>query len=147
MALQTLNLTSADISAHLATVSTFPVGFALENFAEGDAVSVAGVNGADMVKGIDGGAGYWYIPTVKEVQINLMPGSRCCKNLLLLAQANETARNPDLIQLVITIPAMNLVVTFIDGVMTSYPPMPGIQNRLQNMPFSFKFREVVCATL
>nr|DAH90090.1 MAG TPA: Protein of unknown function (DUF3277) [Caudoviricetes sp.] len=135
-----INLTSADFTARMATVSTFPAGFELENFADGDAISIAGVQAADMVPGVDGGTGYWYIPNIKEVTINLMPGSTSENNLSLLAANMEMQKAPDLIQLVITIPSMGCTITFIDGVITSYPPIPGISQRLQNAPYSMKFR-------
>lgn len=137
-----VNLTSADFSAVFASASTFPVGFKLENFAEGDAISVNGINSADMVKGVDGGAGYWYLPSIKELTLNLMPGESA-KKLCLLAGAMEMKKKPDLVHLVVTIPSMGVVVTFTDGVLVSYPPMPQLQQRLSNMSFGFKFKECV----
>lgn len=134
-----LNLTSADFTASLATVTTFPAGFTLESFADGDALTVNGVQAADLVKGVDNGAGYWYIPNVKEVSLVFMPGSSSDKNLAILAGAMDAKKAPDLIQMTVTIPSMNCTVVFIDGVMTSYPPLPGISTRLQNVTYTFKF--------
>lgn len=138
--MQILNLTSADVSAFIASATTFPVGFKIENFADGDAISASGVTSADMVKGVDDGAGYWYIPTVREVSLNLMAGSDAANNLMLIAGAQEMTKRPELFQLTITIPSMGVTVMFIDGVMTSYPPMPSVSQRLGNLSFGFKFK-------
>lgn len=134
-----LNLTSADFTGRLLTVTTFPAGFDLESFADGDALTVNGVQAADLVKGVDDGAGYWYIPNVKEVSMNFMPGSSSDKNLAILAAAMDAKKAPDLIQLTITIPSMNCSIVFIDGVLVSYPPIPGISTRLNNVTYGFKF--------
>lgn len=134
-----LNLTSADFTARMLTVTTFPAGFDLESFADGDALTVNGVQAADLVKGVDDGAGYWYIPNVKEVSLVFMPGSSSDKNLSILAAAMDAKKAPDLIQMTVTIPSMKCSVVFIDGVLTSYPPIPGVSTRLQNVTYGFKF--------
>ena len=134
-----LNLTSADFKARLLTATTFPAGFDLESFADGDALTVNGVQVADLVKGVDDGAGYWYIPNVKEVSLVFMPGSSSDKNLSILAAAMDAKKAPDLIQMTVTIPSMKCSVVFIDGVLTSYPPIPGVSTRLQNVTYGFKF--------
>ena len=134
-----LNLTSADFTARMLTATTFPAGFDLESFADGDALTVNGVQAADLVKGVDDGAGYWYIPNVKELTMNFMPGSSSDKNLAILAAAMDAKKAPDLIQLTVTIPSMKCSIVFIDGVMTSYPPIPGISTRLNNVTYGFKF--------
>lgn len=135
-----LNLTSADFTAVLATATTFPAGFALESFADGDALSVNGVQAADMVKGVDDATGYWYLPNIKEVSINLMPGGSSDNNLAILASAMEAKKDPDLIQLTVTIPSMSCSIVFIDGVLVNYPPIPGISSRLNNVTYGFKFK-------
>ena len=94
-----LNLTSADFTARMLTATTFPAGFDLESFADGDALTVNGVQAADLVKGVDDGAGYWYIPNVKEVSLVFMPGSSSDKNLSILAAAMDAKKAPDLIQM------------------------------------------------
>lgn len=134
-----VNLTSADFSSFLSSISTFPAGFKLEGFAEGDAMSFNAVNIADMVKGVDGGAGYWYLPNTKEVTINLMPSTESTKRLLLIAGYMEAKKQPDLMQLVVTVPSMEMVFTFTDGVLVSYPPAAPIQSRLGNVQFAMKF--------
>ena len=59
--------------------------------------------------------------------------------LSILAAAMDAKKAPDLIQMTVTIPSMKCSVVFIDGVLTSYPPIPGVSTRLQNVTYGFKF--------
>ena len=136
---QVLNLTSADATGFLKTRDTFPAGVALESFAEGDAISVSGVTMSDMIKGVDGATGYWYIPNVKEMSMHFLPGSRTAWVLNTLAQAIEQGQQPELVDIVITLPSQGIVVTFSEGVLVNYPPMPGVKTRVDNVTYGFKF--------
>lgn len=142
-----LNLTAADVQCRLSTEVTFPGGFDVADFADGDAISVTNIQAADMVRGVDGATGYWYIPSTVELTLNLLPGCNASKNLLTLASSIEAQQAPELATITVAIPSMGIVVTFEEGVMTGYPPIPGVKTRLDNMAFTFKFKRPRVATL
>ena len=143
MANQNLNLTTAGISAVMRSSRTFPAGFPIEDFADGEAITSGNVPIGDVVIGVDGRGAAWTILSPKPVTLTLFGASPAAKNLLLLAQAMEEgalsgAENEEL-ELVITLPAQKMVVTYSAGIMTEYPSIPAIKNRVDNMQFSFKF--------
>ena len=140
-----LNLTTTGVVAYCTTRNTFPAGFPIEGFADGDALSVASAQIADMIIGVDGQAGVYTFPSPKQLTVTLLPSSVAAKNFLLLASAMEKGGffndRLDEVSISVALPAQGMSVTFTGGIMTECPPMPNVKQRLENVQFVFKFEK------
>ncbi|MDY3115983.1 MAG: hypothetical protein SOR95_08420 [Sutterella sp.] len=133
------NVTSANLSATMVVDELFPAGFNLEMFSTDAAITVDAVVATEARMSVDGKLVGGVTPAPKVVTITIEPASPSLPYFVDIVRAYETTLTPFKVELTVTLPAIGRVFTFTNGLLTSYPPMPGAAKTLQPLAFQFTF--------
>lgn len=136
------DITSSNAEAILTVASLYPNGIALEGFSVDSSVSVENITVAETRMGVDGKMVAGYTPAIIPVTIGLEPNVQCARDLLnvwLAMQANNKIYE---CTLVLTIPSINRVYTFLKGVLKSCTPVPALKKVLDPTTWAFDFERI-----
>lgn len=139
---QNRNITSANATLVLSCEDLFPQGIILEQFSTDAMVSMGDETYAETRKGVDGQMVAGYVDGVKTVTITLEPSSPSVKYLDILARASRANKKVYWITLVASIPSINKVLTFSNGVLKTGKLLPDAQQVLAPVAYTFDFESV-----
>lgn len=139
------NITSANASIWVVILEKYPAGFALDHFATDTALSMDSVVQAEVRMGVDGKMSAGFTPTTKVVTINLEPGSQAATFFDLTFQAQQTFKTLYNINMVCTIPDINRVYVWDNGVMREGTPLPSLSTVLEPTTWVFEFERMTLA--
>lgn len=147
----TVNASGFGLRVTIIATVTYPFGYSVTQFDKGaDAVDVPAIVIADADMGPNGDLITYASANAIELTLNVPANSDDDRALTILGEANRPARGKrpvnDKINIVTTFPD-GRVVTLVEGIITSFPPMSGMADtgKLKTKEYKFKFENRVAA--
>lgn len=133
------NITAANAVIIMTVEDLFPAGVRLEQFGTDQALDGDEHEYAQARMGVDGELAAGFVPNPWPVTITLEASSPSLKVMQTLAQAMRTNRRTYEVSLTVTVPSLNQVHTYRDGVLTGGKDFPGIKKTLDPTTWRFTF--------
>ncbi len=133
------NITSANASAILTVDTLYPAGIVLEQFATDQGINFDEVSYSQSRMGVDGKMTSGFIPSIKSLVLLLEASSPSLTALSQLAQMMTQNRTTYNCTLIVTIPSLNKVFTYSNGVLESGKVVPDNKKVLEPVSFRFQF--------
>lgn len=132
-----MDITSANAVVALEATELFST--ILQQFSADSSFTTDTVQAAETRMGVDGHMVAGYTPAIKTVTITLEASSPSMQYMQLLRQAQEQARRPYEVQMVITVPSIGKRYTFSHGVLQSFKDLPDGNTVLSTSQWVFHF--------
>ncbi len=133
------NITSSNSNAILTVEELFPAGIILEQFSMDQSILLEEVTFTESRMGVDGKMASGYVPSIKTITIHLEASSPSYPLLSKVGEVMSQNRSIYPCTLVITVPSINKVYTFFNGVMKSGKIFPDNKKTLEPVSFKFEF--------
>lgn len=133
------DITSANATLILIVDSLFPSGVELQQFATDQSYSQDELTIAESRMGVDGNFVAGWVPSIKPVTIMLEATSPSYAALSTLYQACEMKRGIYQCSLVATVPSIQKVFTWVNGILKSGTPVPSAKKVLDPTTWKFEF--------
>lgn len=136
------NITAADITLALACEELFPQGVILEQFSTDAMIAQADETYTETRKGVDCQMVAGYVDGVKTITLTFEPSSPSVIVIDTLARAMRANKKVYWLTLVASIPSINKVLTYSNGVLKTGKLLPDAQQTLAAIPYTFDFESV-----
>jgi hypothetical protein len=137
-----LDITSANSESILTVEGLFPAGIVLQGYGTDAGVALDNLDLVETRMGLDGFMAAGVTPNIFAINIALEPNSPSVTPLGQIWTAMTTAKRIYECTLVITVPSVGRVFTFIRGVMKSGVPFSNINRILATMTYGFNFENM-----
>ncbi len=136
------NITSANAVFMLGITSLFPTPQQVQGFSTDAAFETDAIEAAEVMKGVDGFMSAGWVPTMNRMTVNLQADSSSGSLFDAWIQANKAARNIYFANGIITLVSTGNEYNLIQGVLTSYPPIPPARRVLQPRAFVITWSDI-----
>ncbi|MDR2946826.1 MAG: hypothetical protein LBV79_08780 [Candidatus Adiutrix sp.] len=141
MAVQFLDITSANAEGILTVEDIFPAGIQLMMFGTDQAITQDNITIAETRKGVDGKLVGGYTPVIYPVTITLEASSPSTQNLSTVWQAMATNKRVYACHLTCTVPSIGAVFSWRVGIMKTGALFPNLQKVLAPTTWAFDFQD------
>lgn len=133
------DITSANSVIVLTCEDLYPSGVQLDNFSADSSITQADEEIASTRMGIDGHMSSGWIPSIKSVSVSVEPTSDAATVFDTIYKASQTARAPYTISLTVNVPSIGKTVTYKNGTLKNWKPLPDHRQVLDPQTATMEF--------
>jgi hypothetical protein len=136
------SITAANSIFMLAILNLYPVPQQLQGYAADAAFDTEAADSAEIVMGVDGIMSAGFVPFVTRQTINIMPDSPSSLIFEDWMSAQKAAREIYYANASVTLPSVNRGYVLTNGVLTSFPAIPGTRKVLTARAFVITWESI-----
>lgn len=121
--------------------------FTVEGFSSDDAFMADSVDIAEAVMGVDGKASFGYTPYLTKQVITLQADSPSVSLFETIIGAQNTLRQPVILDAILSLPSVAKSYTFVKGALTRITPFPPGKKVLQPLAYEISWETVASSPL
>lgn len=136
------SITAANSVFMLAILGLYPIPQQLQGYSADAAFDTEAADSAEIVIGVDGIMSAGYVPYVTRQTISIMPDSPSSLLFEDWMAAQKAAREVYYANASITLPSVSRAYVLTNGVITSFPAIPGTRKVLQARQFTITWGSI-----
>ena len=136
------SITAANSIYALAILNLFPVPQILQGYSADAAFDTEAADAAEIVMGVDGHMSAGFVPFVTRQTISIMPDSISSILFEDWMSAQKAAGEVYFANASVTLPSVNRAYVLTNGILTSFPAIPGTRKVLQARQFTITWESV-----
>jgi hypothetical protein len=136
------SITAANSVYALAIINLYPIPQILQGYSADAAFDTEAADAAEVVMGVDGRMSAGYVPFVTRQTISIMPDSVSSLLFEDWMAAQKAAGEVYFANASVTLPSVNRAYVLINGVLTSFPAIPGTRKVLQARQFTITWESI-----
>lgn len=136
------SITAANSIYMIAILGLYPIPQQLQGYAADAAFDTEAADSAEIVIGVDGIMSAGFVPFVTKQTINIMPDSPSSLLFEDWMAAQKAAREVYYANASVTLPSVNRAYVLTNGILTSFPAIPGTRKVLQARAFTITWESI-----